>query len=128
MDLEGVWCRESYRCIHAFSQLAFEGSTALSAVALRGPAVQHRRHHGHAWVLLILIRSAHAQVVDGVQAERVEPGRDVALGSHFETLFLDKTGGARIVEEGIATSRVESWTGEWTSRQNPGKFWLRGGE
>ena len=121
MDLEGVWCRESYRCIHAFSQLAFEGSTALSTVALRGPAVQHRRHHGHAWVLLILIRSAHAQVVDGVQAERVEPGRDVALGSHFERQFLDGTGGAVIVGEGL---RRRAWSrGQGNGRDKiPGSF------
>ena len=107
--------------------MAFEGSTALSTVALRGPAVQHRRHDGHAWVLLVLIRSAHAQVVDGVQAERIEPGRDVALGSHFETLFLDGTGGARIVEGkgcDVARGVVDRGMDETKSRE----VLLRGGE
>lgn len=45
---------------------------------------QHGRHHGHTWVLLILVGSANAKVVDGVQAKRVQPGRDVALRSHNE--------------------------------------------
>lgn len=43
---------------------------------------KHGRHNSHAGVLLILVGSADAKVVDGVQAKRVQPGRDVALGSH----------------------------------------------
>lgn len=30
----------------------------------------------------MLIRPADTEVVDGVQTERVQPGRDVALGNH----------------------------------------------
>ena len=44
---------------------------------------QHRGHDSHASVLLVLVRPADAEVVDGVQTERVEPGGDV-LGSHDE--------------------------------------------
>lgn len=43
---------------------------------------QHGRHDSHTRVLLILIWPTDAQVVDGIQTDRVEPGRDGALGSH----------------------------------------------
>jgi hypothetical protein len=32
----------------------------------------------------MLIRPANTEVVDGIQTERVQPGRNVALGNHDE--------------------------------------------
>lgn len=48
----------------------------------KGRRTQHSRHNSHARVLLMLVWPADAQVIDGVETERVQPGRDIALGSH----------------------------------------------
>lgn len=76
-----------FRCIHALAQLSLESSTALCAVSSGRPAVKHRRHHYHAGVLLILIRPANTEVVDGVETHRVQPGGEGAFGCHGGQLF-----------------------------------------
>lgn len=70
-----------FRCIHACSQLLLDSSTSLRAVSGRSPAVQNRRHDSDARVLLMLVWTTHAEVLDGLQTDRVETSRGT-LGRH----------------------------------------------
>ena len=44
---------------------------------------QHRRHHSHAGILLMLVRTANSEVGNGLQADRVETGRNT-LRRHID--------------------------------------------